>query len=165
MAGEVGQPVAGFTRDLLGLGAGVRCRQSCLGPEPSPYGGERVAEGGLVLPAPGGRSSDEPVRAVHVICLKRDEPIAAGERRRRAGDSPVRPLALRLDAEVATGFGESHLDAPGPHEPRQDIRGLHGEAGAQERLRLEPPEGRADPGRQPAAPSSPSAAAAQEGRR
>lgn len=160
MAGEVGQPVAGFW-------PGCWSAMSTKLPRPRAVAVRRraVAEGGLVLPAPGGRSSDEPVLAVHVICLKRDEPIAAGERRRRAGDSPVRPLALRLDAEVATGFGESHLDAPAPHEPRQDIRGLHGEAGAQERLRLEPPEGRADPGRQPAAPSSPSAAAAQEGRR
>ena len=68
------------------VNAGVRCQQSRLCPEPAPYGGERVAEGGLVLPVPGGRSSDERLLAVQVIRLERDERIEAKERRRRAGD-------------------------------------------------------------------------------
>ncbi len=51
--------------------------------------------------------------------------------------SLVRPLPLRLDAEVGSGFGEGDLDAPAAHEPGYDLCGILRRVGAKQRLRLE----------------------------
>src|SRR5690242_21824773 len=52
-------------------------------------------------------------------------------------DGLIGPLALGLDAEMATDLGEGDLGAPAASKPAQDIERIGGEIGAQEGLRAE----------------------------
>src|ERR1044071_883282 len=54
-----------------------------------------------------------------------------------AGDGLIGPLALGLDAEMATDLGEGDLGAPAASKPAQNIEWICGEIGAQEGLRAE----------------------------
>src|SRR3954471_4044976 len=68
---------------------------------------------------------------------ERDEGEQAEQGGGGASDSLIGPLALGLDAEVATDLGEGDLDAPAANEPAQDIERIGGKIGAQEGLRAE----------------------------
>jgi hypothetical protein len=48
-----------------------------------------------------------------------------------APDRRLGPLALRLDAEMAAGFLERHLQLPALDEPRQNLRGFGVRVGAE----------------------------------
>ena len=58
-----------------------------------------------------------------------------------AGNSQVRPLALRLHSQVRTDFLEGDLQLPAQHQPFNDSRGSSIEIGARQRLGLEFPQG------------------------
>src|SRR4051794_37945652 len=68
---------------------------------------------------------------------ERDEGEQAEQGGGGAGDGLIGPLALGLDAEVATDLGEGNLGAPATNEPAQDVERIGGEIGAQKRLRAE----------------------------
>src|SRR3954451_20714457 len=72
-----------------------------------------------------------------LISPERDEGEQAEQGGGGAGDGLIGPLALGLDAEVATDLGEGDLHAPAADEPAQDIERIGGEIGAQEGLRTE----------------------------
>jgi hypothetical protein len=61
----------------------------------------------------------------------------AEQRRGGAGDRQVRPLPLRLHAEVLPCFLEGDLQLPALDEPRQDLLGRRLRVGAEQGLRLE----------------------------
>src|SRR5215211_3330468 len=68
---------------------------------------------------------------------ERDEGEQAEQGGGGAGDGLIGPLALGLDAEVATDLGEGDLGTPAANEPAQDIERIGCEIGAQEGLRTE----------------------------
>src|SRR4051794_41819078 len=69
---------------------------------------------------------------------ERDEGEQAEQGGGGASDSLIGPLALGLDAEMATDLGEGDLGAPAASKPAQDIERIGGGIGAQE----SPPAGR-----------------------
>jgi len=54
-----------------------------------------------------------------------------------AGDSPIGPLALGLDAQVVSDFMKSDFELPAHHEPLQNLFWLFGQVSAQQSLRFE----------------------------
>src|SRR4051812_50167265 len=63
---------------------------------------------------------------------ERDEGEQAEQGGGGASDSLIGPLALSLDAEMATDLGEGDLGAPAASKPAQDIERIGGEISAQE---------------------------------
>src|SRR4051795_10680504 len=72
-----------------------------------------------------------------LLSPERDEGEQAEQGGGGARDGLIGPLALGLDAEMATDLGEGDLGAPAASKPAQDIEWIGGEIGAQERLRAE----------------------------
>src|SRR3954451_3558789 len=72
-----------------------------------------------------------------LIGPERDEGEQAEQGGGGASDGLIGPLALGLDAEMATDLGEGDLGAPAASKPAQDIERIGGEIGAQEGLRAE----------------------------
>src|SRR3954447_24703617 len=68
---------------------------------------------------------------------ERDEGEQAEQGGGGSGDGLIGPLALGLDAEVATDLGEGDLGTPATRKPAQDIEWIGREIGAQEGLRAE----------------------------
>src|SRR5690349_14664323 len=68
---------------------------------------------------------------------ERDEGEQAEQGGGGAGDGLIGPLALGLDAEVATDLGEGDFGAPAASKPAQDIERIGRGIGAQEGLRAE----------------------------
>src|SRR5215204_503501 len=66
---------------------------------------------------------------------ERDEGEQAEQGGGGASNGLIGPLALGLDAEVATDFGEGNLGAPATNKPAQDVERIGREIGAQEGLR------------------------------
>ena len=87
---------------------------------------------------PGSRRRQRPARAAEVVRPQGHKGVEAEQRGRGARDGPVRPLPLRLDAQVPPRLLERDLGGPAAHEPGQDVGGRCVRVGAQQRLRAEP---------------------------
>ena len=68
-----------------------------------------------------------------LIGPERHQREQAQQRWRGAGNRLVRPLALRLHAEMAAHLRKRHLDRPAPHEPAQDVHRIGLQIRAQEK--------------------------------
>src|SRR6202166_2929336 len=62
--------------------------------------------------------------------------VESKQRRCRAQDGQVRPLPLRLDAQMLSYFLEGCLDPPAAYEALEDCGGLEVKVGAKECLRV-----------------------------
>ena len=69
---------------------------------------------------------------------QRDKAVESEKRRRGSSDSFVRPLALRLDAQMSARFGERDLDLPPADVQGDDVSRLDGDVGAEEGLWITP---------------------------
>jgi transposase InsO family protein len=68
---------------------------------------------------PAGGAHGELALAVHVIGCERDQGVEAEQRGCRSRDRPVRPLALRLNANVAPCRGMAHIRGAPRHPQTQ----------------------------------------------
>ena len=87
-------------------------------PQRSPDDSENVTECGGLLAIPG-RLSDRDV-PMRVQCLSKEchKTVEAEEQRRRALTGLIRPLALRLDAQMGAPFFKRHFQTPALHARR-----------------------------------------------
>src|SRR5215203_1551001 len=99
-----------------------------------PDGSERIAEGGLRLGVPRRCCSASPLASGEPGGQQRDDREQGEQARRGARDRLVRPLPLRLDAEVGAGLLEGHLHLPASHKPGDDLGGVSREVGAKQSL-------------------------------
>lgn len=99
--------------------------------------GQRIRKGGLGLDIPGGLT-DRQLTPTHMLVsqdgYQGEEPQQSGC---GAQDRQVRPLALRLDAEMGAHFVEGNFQLPSQHEPLHDLQGVDVQISAQQRLGLE----------------------------
>ena len=106
MAERVGNAVAERGTEFSHLGPPPRQEQTLLAPELPPDSGKGVGEGRPPLAIP---SVNVDGRAVPVIKVCREQGHDREQREqagRGAGDRPVRPLALGLDAEMVAHLAE-----------------------------------------------------------
>src|SRR5258708_23732576 len=87
----------------------------------SPDGSEHVTKGGGVLAIPGRLSNRKlPIR-VQRLPKEGHQTVEAKEERSRALDGWIRPLALRLDAQMSATLLKRHLQTPALHEIADDL--------------------------------------------
>jgi hypothetical protein len=98
--------------------------ETLLAPELAPNRGERVGEGGPLLAVPGGGRDLEPGVAAEAGGEQGHDGEQAEQAGRGAGDRPVRPLPLGLDAEVVADLSEGDLQPPSLDEPADDLQRL-----------------------------------------
>ncbi len=87
----------------------------------SPDGSEHVTKGGGVLAIPGRLSNRKlPIRVQH-LPKESHQTVEAKEHRSRALDGWIRPLALRLDAQMSATLLKRHFQTPTLHEVTDDL--------------------------------------------
>jgi len=89
-----------------------RHAKSGPGPQGAAHEGQGVGERRVVLGVPGCLSDGARPGRDLVVGQERDEGKQAQEGGRDAADGPVRPLALRFDAEMVAHFMEGHFNRP-----------------------------------------------------
>ena len=95
-----------------------------LAPELPPHGGEGVGEGRPRLAIPGIRPNGG---ANTKACRKQGHDRKQGEQAGcGAGDCPIGPLALGLDAEMVTHLAEGDLHLPALDKPADDLQRVAG---------------------------------------
>src|SRR5260370_41942241 len=92
----------------------------------------QVTKGGGVLAIPRRLSDrDLPIR-VQRLSKKCHQTVEAKEQRSRALNGLIRPLALRLDAQMGAPLLKSHFPTPALHEHADDVFCCLGEAGGRD---------------------------------
>ena len=128
---------------VLDLATGTGANLRCLAPQlPSPQRWLVVdRDVDLLAHVPRRVSSWALGRACTVAkaCSERGHDREQREQARRgAGACPIRPLPLRLEAEMIPGLTEGDLHLPALDEPAPDLQRIAPWSGAQQRLRFEP---------------------------
>ncbi|MDF2975195.1 MAG: hypothetical protein K0R61_5645 [Microvirga sp.] len=139
MTKRVGDAVAERGTEFSQLGPPPRQEQTLLAPELPPHGGKGVDEGRPRFAIPSIRTSGG---ADTKACRKQGhDPEQCQQAGRGAGDRPIGPLALGLDAEMVTHLAERDLHLPALDKPADDLQRLAGGIGAQQCLRVEAVQG------------------------
>jgi hypothetical protein len=110
MAERVGDGFVECRLEFLRLRHGVGCEETVLLPELAADGGKRVGEGGMRLAIPGSGRDRLAGFGVKAGAQQRHQRKQSEQARGRAGDGPVRPLALGLDPEVVADLAEGDFD-------------------------------------------------------
>lgn len=87
----------------------------------TPYHLQRMAEVCLFLGLPGGRGSHLCLVFGQAISRQRNQRKHPEQNRRKAHNSLVALLPLRLDAQVRARFFKGHIYAQTPHEPTKNL--------------------------------------------
>src|SRR4051794_9977957 len=123
LAKRVGDAVAERGAELSHLCLSRRQEQTLLTPELPPDSADGVGEGRprFAVPSIGaGRCAGTAVEARSEQCHDREQGEQAGG---GAGDGPVRPLAVGLDAEMVAHLAEGDLHLPALDERKRRLSG------------------------------------------
>src|SRR3954451_484740 len=115
--------------------------ETLLAPELPSDRSKGIGEGGPLLAVPGGGRDLEPGVAAEAGGEQGHDGEQAEQAGCGAGDRPVRPLPLGLDAEVVADLSEGDLQSPALDEPADDLQWLLRRVGAEQGLRVEAPAG------------------------
>ena len=100
MAERVGDAVAERRPEFRRLGPPPLQEQTLLAPELPPHRGKGIGKGWPRFVVPSGRADGRAGAGVEARGEQRDDREQREQAGRGAPDRPVRPLALRLDAEM-----------------------------------------------------------------
>ena len=98
----LGQMLHQFAGEFYDIGVASGQRKTFVGPEFAAHQSQRVGEGGLVLWIPGSLADGGRCLFGLLVGMERDQREQAEQGRGGAADRQLRPLALGLDAEVAS---------------------------------------------------------------
>src|SRR5688500_13616321 len=137
MAKRIGDAVTEPGAEFPHLGPSPRQEQTLLAPELPADSGKGVSKGRAPLAIP---SVGADGRAGTTIKARGEQGHDREQREQAgggAGDRPLRPLALGLDAEMVAHLAERDLHLPAPDVPADDLQRVASGIGAQQGLRVE----------------------------